>query len=134
MRAGNDFHTTIGWARLPMLVAGFSLASILAATAQTPPADEDPDMAAAAEEAAAAPDVNDADIMKDIDVSKLDWSLLNTDPSTLAAPEPKKSAAAKGADSPDSLVVVQRQGRTAPPRCRSSNPSRRSGTRGSAPT
>ena len=69
----------MGWARLPMLVAGFSLASILAATAQTPPADEDPDMAAAAEEAAAAPDVNDADIMKDIDVSKLDWSQLNVD-------------------------------------------------------
>jgi hypothetical protein len=57
-------------------------------------------MAAAEEDAAAAPDVNDADIMKDIDVSKLDWSLLNTDPSTLAAPAPKKSAAANGADSP----------------------------------
>ena len=66
-----------GWARLPMLVAGVSMASILAATAQTPPADEDPDLAAAEEEAAAAPDANDADIMKDIDVSKLDWSLLN---------------------------------------------------------
>ena len=90
----------MGWARLPMLVAGVSMASILAATAQTPPADEDPDMAAAEEEAAAAPDVNDADIMKDIDVSKLDWSLLNTDPSTLTAPAPKKSAAANGADSP----------------------------------
>jgi hypothetical protein len=88
----------MGWARLPMLVGGVSLASILAATAQTPPADEDPDMAAAEEEAA--PDVNDADIMKDIDVSKLDWSQLNTDPSTLTAPAPKKSAAANGADSP----------------------------------
>ena len=31
----------------------------------------------------AAPDVNDADIMKDIDVSKLDWSQLNVDASTL---------------------------------------------------
>jgi len=90
----------MGWARLPMLVAGVTMAAILAATAQTPPADEDPDMAAAEEDAAAAPDVNDADIMKDIDVSKLDWSLLNTDPSTLAAPAPKKSAAANGADSP----------------------------------
>src|SRR6185295_11632875 len=88
----------MSWARLPMLVGGVSLASILAATAQTPPADEDPDMAAAEEEAA--PDVNDADIMKDIDVSKLDWSQLNTDPSTLTAPAPKKSAAANGADSP----------------------------------
>jgi hypothetical protein len=84
-----------------MLVAGVSLASILTAMAQTPPADDDPDMAAAEEEAAAAPDVNDADIMKDIDVSKLDWSQLNTDQSTLAASEPKKSAAAKGADNPE---------------------------------
>ena len=34
---------------------------------------------AAEEETAAAPDANDVDIMKDIDVSKLDWSLLNVD-------------------------------------------------------
>jgi hypothetical protein len=91
----------MSWVRLPMLVAGITLVSILAAAAQTPPADEDPDMAAAEEDAAAVPDANDVDIMKDIDVSKLDWSLLNTDPSTLTAPEPKKSAAAKGADSPE---------------------------------
>ena len=85
-----------------MLVAGFSLASMLAAAAQTPPVDDDPDLAAAEEEAAAAPDVNDADIMKDIDVSTLDWSQLNTDPSTLTAPAPKKSAASNGAaDSPE---------------------------------
>jgi len=89
----------MGWARLPMLVAGVSVASILAAAAQTPPVDDDPDEPAA-EETEAAPSVNDVDIMKDIDVSKLDWSLLNTDPSTLTAPAPKKSAAANGADSP----------------------------------
>ena len=87
----------MSWARLPMLVAGVSLASILAATAQTPPADEDPDMAAAEEEAAAAPDVNDADIMKDIDVSKLDWSQLNVDASTLPAPALKGGPVPKGA-------------------------------------
>ncbi len=43
-----------------MLVAGFSLASMLAATAQTPPA-EDADAEATATEAAA-PDADDADI------------------------------------------------------------------------
>jgi hypothetical protein len=89
----------MGWARLPMLVAGASLATILTATAQTPPADEDPDMVAAEEVAAAAvPDASEIDIMKDIDVSKLDWSLLNTDLWPLTAPEPKQSAAANSAD------------------------------------
>ena len=83
-----------------MLVAGVSLASMLAAAAQTPPADDDPDTPAA-EETEAAPDANDVDIMKDIDVSKLDWSLLNVDASTLTGPAPKKSAASKGAASAD---------------------------------
>src|SRR5881392_4086630 len=55
-----------GWARLPMLAAGVSLVSVMAATAQMPPADDDTDMPAA-EEAEAAPGVNDVDIMKDID-------------------------------------------------------------------
>jgi hypothetical protein len=84
-----------GWARLPLLAAGLSLASMLAAAAQTPPADNDPEMPAA-EEAEAAPDVNDPDIMKDIDVSKLDWSQLNVDASAPTDPAPK-ARAAKGA-------------------------------------
>ena len=78
-----------------MLVAGFSLASMLAATAQTPPAD-DADAEATATEAAA-PDADDADIMKDIDVSKLDWSQLNVDASTLPAPALKGGPVPKGA-------------------------------------
>jgi hypothetical protein len=78
-----------------MLVAGFSLASILAATAQTPPA-EDADAEATATEAAA-PDADGADIMKDIDVSKLDWSQLNVDASTLPAPALKGGPVPKGA-------------------------------------
>ena len=78
-----------------MLVAGFSLASMLAATAQTPPA-EDADAEATATEAAA-PDADDADIMKDIDVSKLDWSQLNVDASTLPAPALKGGPVPKGA-------------------------------------
>jgi len=95
--------TRCGWARLPMLVAGFSLASMLAATAQTPPA-EDADAEATATEAAA-PDADDADIMKDIDVSKLDWSQLNVDASTLPAPAlkggPVPKATAKAAANAD---------------------------------
>lgn len=82
--------------RLPVLAAGFCLATMLAAAAQTPPAADDPDMAAAEEEEEAAPE-GDTDIMKDIDVSKLDWSLLNVDASTLPAPAPKRGAAPKGA-------------------------------------
>jgi hypothetical protein len=82
--------------RLLTLVAGFSLVSVLAAAAQTPPAEDEAEMPAA-EEAAAAPDVNDADIMKDIDVSKLDWSQLNVDASTLTGPALKGRAAPKGA-------------------------------------
>jgi hypothetical protein len=84
-----------GRARLPMLVAVASLASVLAAAAQTPPADDEPDTPAA-EETEAAPDAGDVDIMKDIDVSKLDWSLLNVDASTLPLPA-KGSGASKAA-------------------------------------
>ena len=68
-------------------MAGFSLATVLAAAAQAPSADDDADEPAA--EAATAPDVNDADIMKDIDVSKLDWSQLNVDAAALNGPAPK---------------------------------------------
>src|SRR5260370_15969699 len=87
--------TRFRWAGLPLLVAGFSLATLLAAAAQTPPAEDDAEEPAA--EAATAPDVNDADIVKDIDVSKLDWSQLNVDASTLTGPAPKGRAAPKTA-------------------------------------
>jgi hypothetical protein len=92
-----------GWARLPMLVAGVSLASILAA-AQTPPANDEPEVQETpdmqeAEDAEAVPSVNDADIMKDIDVSKLDWSLLNVDASTLGELAAKRGGGSKGAGS-----------------------------------
>jgi hypothetical protein len=85
--------------RLLTLVAGFSMFSILAVGAQTPPAAEDDAEMPAAEEAAATPDVNDADILKDIDVSKLDWSQLNFDSSTPIGPAPKGRAVPKGASS-----------------------------------
>ena len=81
--------------RLLTLVAGFSLLSMLAAAAQTPPAEDDAEMPAA-EQATAAPDVNDVDILRDIDVSKLDWSQLNVDASSLTGLAPKGRAASKG--------------------------------------
>jgi hypothetical protein len=92
--------TRYGRTRLLMLAAGFSLLSVLAAAAQTPPAEDDAEMPAA-EEGAAAPDVNDTDIMKDIDVSKLDWSQLNVDASTLTGPALKGRAAPKDPASAD---------------------------------
>ena len=81
--------------RLLALAAGFSLFSALTAAAQTLPAEEETETSAA-EEAAAAPDVNDTDILKGIDASKLDWSQLNVDPSTLNGPSPKGRAVPKG--------------------------------------
>jgi len=94
--------TRFGWARLLTLAAGFSLATVLAAAAQTPPADDEADAEEAAAEIAAAPDVNDPDITGDIDVSKLDWSQLDLDalpltgvaPQARAAPQTKANAEA----------------------------------------
>jgi hypothetical protein len=90
--------TGYGRAWLLTLAAGFSLASALA-TAQMPPAAEDTDEPAA--EAAVAPDINDPDVLKDIDVSKLDWSQLDLDASPLGGIAPKARAAPKGKASAD---------------------------------
>jgi hypothetical protein len=77
------------------LAAGFNLAVALPAFAQTAKAEDDPQPPAAQTDAAGA---NDPD-MKDIDVSKLDWSQLNVDASTLRdGPAPKAAgSAARGA-------------------------------------
>ena len=79
-----------------MLAAGFSLAMALAAAAQTPPAEEE-EAEEPAVEAAATPEVNGADIMKDIDVSKLDWSQLNFDASASIGLAPKGRSAPNNA-------------------------------------
>ena len=88
-----------GWARLPVLVAGFGVASVLTAAAQTAPTSvwpsEEPPKAATP-----APDANDADIMKDIDVSKLDWSVLSADASPLSL-APKRPTTPKSIGSSD---------------------------------
>jgi hypothetical protein len=74
-----------------LIAAGVSMASVQA-HAQTAPADEHPDTAAA--ETAATPDADDADIAD----LELDWSQLNVDTSTLTtrpvskAPSPQGSA------------------------------------------
>jgi hypothetical protein len=93
-------RTGDGWARLLALAAGFSLVSAIA-VAQTPPASDDADAEEPAAEAAVAPDVNDPDILKDIDVSKLDWSQLDLDASPLDGAAPKRRAAPKDKASAD---------------------------------
>ena len=80
---------------LLMLAAGFALSSAMA-VAQTPPVEED-----AEEQAATAPDVNDPDILRDIDISKLDWSQLDLDALPLTGPAPKARSAPKAAASAD---------------------------------
>jgi hypothetical protein len=96
-----------------MLAAGVSLAWTLAAAAQTPPINDEPETQetedAEAAPAEVAPSVNDTDIMKDIDVSKLDWSLLNVDASTLGDLAAKRSAA-KGATSADAAWSANERG------------------------
>ncbi len=84
-----------------MLVAAVSTAMVLSAAAQTSPPispwNSEPDTPAAE----AAPDVNDTDVMKDIDVSKLDWSVLSADVSAADIPAAKTRGAPKRATSAD---------------------------------
>lgn len=87
-----EFATGFGWARLPVLAAGFMLASVLAAPAQIVPADEPAEV-----EAAPAPDAGDADILEGVDIDALDWSQLNIGASTLADSLAAKKRAADSA-------------------------------------
>jgi hypothetical protein len=96
--AGMTFTSRFGWARL-LLAAGFGLAMALPAAAQTSPWGNDRETTA--EKAAPAPD-DEADVLKDIDVHKLDWSVLNADASSLDhVLTPKKPGAPKNAASND---------------------------------
>ncbi|MGY3442900.1 MULTISPECIES: hypothetical protein [unclassified Bradyrhizobium] len=94
-----------GWARLPVLAAGFCMALALSAAAQSPPVQPaplritPPAQDAPADSAEATPDAtppaadaNDADLLKDIDESKLDWSQLDTDSTSLPTLAPKNAA------------------------------------------
>jgi hypothetical protein len=84
----------------PLALAALLALASANALAQSPPpaaveADEDD------EDAAAAPEVKkDEDILRDVDIDKLDWSQLNIDASMLDLPSVKaRAAAAKNADS-----------------------------------
>ncbi|MEK9279776.1 MULTISPECIES: hypothetical protein [unclassified Bradyrhizobium] len=94
-----EFSTGFGW-RLPVLAAALIFGSVLTASAQIiPQAAAAPDDEA---EAAATPDVNDTDVLKGIDVDKLDWSQLAVDAGTLndiiAAKKRAQAAAKDGLD------------------------------------
>lgn len=83
-----------------MLAAALIFGSVLTASAQIiPQAAAAPDDEA---EAAATPDVNDTDVLKGIDVDKLDWSQLAVDAGTLndiiAAKKRAQAAAKDGLD------------------------------------
>ncbi|MDN4983608.1 hypothetical protein KUL72_33180 [Bradyrhizobium arachidis] len=82
-----EFTTGFGWSRLP-LAAAFIFGSVLTAQAQIIPPFSPPPGATApddeeAEVAETTPDANDADVLKGIDVDKLDWSQLAIDAGTL---------------------------------------------------
>ncbi len=78
-------------AKALVLAAAVLLAQAAVAHAQSPQAEEDEQ----AEEAA--PSVNDEDVLKDIDVSQLDWGQLNVDASTLSDGLPAKARAGRAA-------------------------------------
>ena len=80
--------------RLLSLAAGSALVSTVA-LAQFPPAAGEADEAY--EEAAPAPETKDEDLLKDVDIDKLDWSQLDIDASMLDLPSVKARSAAKSA-------------------------------------
>ncbi|MCA1456182.1 hypothetical protein I6F35_23740 [Bradyrhizobium sp. BRP22] len=95
-----------GWAWLPVLAAGFGFAMVLPAAAQTSaqisPWSGIDNPTPAAAEAAPESESSDADVMKDVDVDKLDWSLLSADASSSdTVLTSRKAAAPKKADSSD---------------------------------
>jgi hypothetical protein len=83
---------------LPLaLAAGFCMASA-AALAQAPPAPSATDAADEADDQAVPPpEKKDEDLLKDVDIEKLDWSQLNIDASYLNLPSVKARTAAKNA-------------------------------------
>src|SRR5438128_4138434 len=88
------FRISVGkWLRLA-LAAGFCMASA-AALAQAPPAPAAADEAD--DQAVPAAEKKDEDLLKDVDIDKLDWSQLNIDASLLNLPSVKGRAAANSA-------------------------------------
>ena len=98
-----EFSTGFGWTRLPVLAAVLIFGSVLTASAQIiPPFSPPPAATAPDDDADDAPDVNDPDVLKGIDVDKLDWGQLAIDAGTLndiiAAKKHAQAAAKDGID------------------------------------
>ncbi len=95
LKAGGvmTFRTGADRAKAWMLAAGFLLALAMPALAQRAAIGEID--ASAAE---GAPDVNDEDVLKDIDVGTLDWSQLDVDASTLKDGPAAKARTARKSD------------------------------------
>ena len=87
------FIKGLGGARLPILAATLTLASVLTAAALCAPADEQQE----SEAEYAAAEATGADITADIDPDKLDWSQLNFDDSTFAGVPSAKAKRVRGA-------------------------------------
>lgn len=91
------FRTSTRHLWLLSLAAVFGLLSATA-LAQSPAAEEAAD---SEEEAATAPGKQDEDVLKGVDIDKLDWSQLDVDASTLHLPQAKRRNASKPADGND---------------------------------
>ena len=114
-----QFSTGLGWARLPVLVAACLLGSGAIAQAQIVPArpaasaDAAQGVRQAAQQAAQqgaqeaeeadAPDANDPDVLKGIDIDKVDWTQLNVDASTISDAIAAKKRASRAASGKDGL-------------------------------
>jgi hypothetical protein len=85
--------------RALLLAAGLSLVLTLPAFAQAAPAEDEQEQPAeeASTSEVSAPSVNDEDVLKDIDVSQLDWGQLNVDVSTLSDGPAAKARQARAA-------------------------------------
>ena len=87
-----EFTTGFGWARLPIWAAAFIFASVTVASAQMPPAPASDEA-----EDAATPDAGDSDVLKGVDIDKIDWTQLNVDASTISDQIAAKKRAAQAA-------------------------------------
>jgi hypothetical protein len=87
-------------AKALLLAAGLTLALVSPALAQWPQVEASASVeGSVAPDTTGAPDVNDEDVLKDIDISKLDWSQLDVDASTHGDGPAAKARTARAASS-----------------------------------
>src|SRR5690348_8087451 len=94
------FRTLTGKSRPLALLAAFCMASATA-LAQSPPPAAEPDDAEEEATPVTPPAEQKEDLLKDVDIDKLDWSQLNVDASMLNMPSAKSRSPAKSAASDD---------------------------------